>query len=98
MPRSSRSETLDRCTIASLGYLERNDFTSIRQIDRHLIFAKDGTRKVYLWIDLDDSGRHGGVVVPCRVLERAARERARVDVINLSVDGRSVLIKHMMNV
>ena len=75
-----------------IAYLKRNDFTSIRSISPRVIRAKDGKKEVYLWVNF------GGVpAVPTSLLGQAYRDRARVDMLDVTVEGDTVCIKHTMN-
>ncbi len=75
-----------------IAYLKRNDFTSIRSISHRVIRAKDGKKEVYLWVNF------GGVpAVPTSLLVQAYRDRARVDLLDVTVEGDMVCIKHTMN-
>lgn len=95
------TDTEDRCILASIAYLGRNDFTQIRQVSHHLIKAKDGGREVYVWVDVaatpDLTGRPL-FSIPAELFRIAAIDKARVDVISVHATAeRQATLRHMMN-
>lgn len=65
-------------SLEAIEYLDRNDFSDICQLEGWVLFAKDGTRSVYIWL--------GGHLLPFSLIRRAAFVKARIDII--TVDGK----------
>jgi len=84
----------DRCLLALVSYLERNDFTAIQQVTHRVIKAKDGAKVVYVWLNFNEVLAS----VPTLLFRVAAHDRARVDVITVMIDGDRADIRHLMNV
>ena len=85
----------DRCVLASIHYLGRNDFTEICNVSQHLIRARDGSREVFIWVIAADQPI---LAVPLSLIEQAANERARVDLICVvPSSGEHAVIRHLQN-
>lgn len=92
-------QNADIAVLVALGYLERNDFTDLVQVESRLITAKDGRRDVLVWVDVCASINDlSGFLCPQSVILRAAESRARVDIIKIGVAGTRAKLVHMMNV
>lgn len=86
-----------RCYLATIAYLERNDYSKICQVNDHVMKAMDGTKHVYIWLTFSDRGL-APVPVPEILFRLAAHDKARVDIISIFVSGDTADLKHMMNV
>jgi len=90
----------ERCALASIAYLARNDYDSIRQVAQRTLRAKDGKREVYIWLAFGTASPDGEppcVAVPAELFRLAKIDRARVDVIRICLTGEVLQLKHMMN-
>jgi hypothetical protein len=83
-----------RCVLATIAYLERNDFTRICQVTDTVIMAMDGNRHVYVL--LVGTGLLD-VSIPIELVKLAKHDHARIDVIDITVTGDLAQLKHMMN-
>lgn len=85
----------DRCVLASIHYLGKNDFTKIRHVSQHLIRARDGTREVFIWVIAADQPI---LAIPNSLIEDAMHERARIDLICvIPSHDHHVVIRHLQN-
>jgi hypothetical protein len=97
----------ERCLLAAIEYLDRNDFTDIKGLDPHLIEAKDGKCPVVVWVTIKPPfiGRIPpelfDTTIPAKVIQLARTGKARVDTISFMATvphGEPGYLVHTMNV
>lgn len=82
--------------LAAIAYLRRNDFTEVCQLDNSTLRALDGTRKVFIWVSVND-GLNEAAIVPDELFALAQKRKHRLDVIRVITVGDRADIIHMMN-
>ena len=80
---------------AVVEFLLRNDFKHVSVVTDSMLTAKDGTRKVYLLVQVTSDKT---AVVPNVFLRLAAFDRARADIVTIDDSGGVLELKHIMNV
>ena len=82
--------------LASISYLDRNDFKQLSEIGYCLISGKDGTTPVLFWVDACTGD--SAVRLPVHVIRMAQRSGFRVDVLKFRANGDKTSMTHTMNV
>ena len=95
---TTETQELDgRCALALIAYLDRNDFTKIKQVTRTVFQAKDGSRNVFIWLHHNEGPEPEITQIPLELVKLAYIDGARLDVVYMAVNGNDAVLKHVMN-